>query len=139
MGDRSNIVVQQSNGDRVFLYGHWMGEDSINIVHNVLARGERLTDTPYLTRIIFCEMVKGDADGDTGYGISTTMCDNDGYPLIVIDPSEQMVWLEEHVWSDNSYRELTPKSRFDMFVNASSVCNTFPDLAVAMGSKLVTS
>lgn len=137
MGDRSNIVVQESNGNRIFLYGHWMGEDSINIVHNVLKRGERLGDTAYLTRIIFCEMVKGDMDGDTGYGISTSMCDNDGYPLIVVDPSTQEAWLEEFDWASGSYKEITPKARFDMFENASGVATSFSDLAVALGAVFV--
>ena len=137
MGDRSNIVIKQYDGNRVYLYGHWMGADSIAITKKVLERKERWDDQAYLARMIFSEMVRGDLDSDTGYGISTTMCDNE-YPIIVLDPSTQMAWLEEYEWGDGgSFKEITPKVSFEMFVNASSVSESFNDLAISMGSRLV--
>ena len=97
MGDRSNIVIEQGDGSRVWLYGHWMGEDSINVVRDTLAHRERWSDAPYLARMLFNRMTRGSELGDTGYGISTSMCDNE-YPIIVLDPATQTVKLEDAPW-----------------------------------------
>ena len=73
MGDRGNIVV-----DGVWLYTHWGGYDLKRILKDALIKGkDRWTDTPYLTRIIFCEMIKEDVNGMTGYGISNEMGANE--------------------------------------------------------------
>ena len=142
MGDRSNIVVVQPDESRIWLYGHWMGEDSIRIVRDVLSRKERWGDSPYLARMFFSQMVAGDLDSDTGYGISTTMCDNE-YPIIVVNPSDQTVHLEEYIWgelpdgSTERFSIITPTVTFEMFINAASVSESFNDLAVSMGSRLV--
>ncbi len=137
MGDRSNIVVKQPDGSSVFLYGHWMGSDSIRIVHDILSLKERWADHSYLARMLFCKMVEGDISGATGYGISTDMQDNE-YPLIVLNPSLQTAWLEEYKWDGSkSFEVITPVVTFQEFVHASSVAEGFPDLAVNMGAKLV--
>jgi len=137
MGDRSNIVIQEDNGNRIFLYGHWMGEDSINIAHNVLSRKARWNDAPYLARMLFNKMTEGSPDTETGYGISTTMCDNE-YPIIVLEPHTQTAWLEEYKWDGSkSFEVMTPTVTFEEFVSASSVSDDFVNLAVNMGAKLV--
>jgi hypothetical protein len=137
MGDRSNIAIVQPDGSKVFLYGHWMGEDSIRIAHDVLARKERWNDHAYLARMLFSKMVEGDLEGDTGYGISNTLCDNE-YPIIVINPHSQSVWLDKYNWGNSeSFAPITAEVSMDEFVNASSVSSSFADLAVNMGSKLV--
>lgn len=136
MGDRSNIVVKQLDGTRVYLYGHWMGEDSITIAKTVLGRKQRWDDHAYLARMIFSEMVKGDLDSDTGYGISTSMCDNE-YPIIVLDPSTQTAWLEEYEWGNGgSFKEITPRISFGAFVGSASVAGTFNDLKVFMDARI---
>lgn len=137
MGDRSNIVVKQPDGSSVWLYGHWMGEDSINIVHDVLSRKQRWSDHAYLARMLFNKMTEGSPDSETGYGISTSMCDNE-YPIIVLNPSLQTAWLEEYRWDGSkSFEVITPVVTFEEFVNASSVSDDFVNLAVNMGAKLV--
>ena len=137
MGDRSNIVVKQPDGSSVWLYGHWMGEDSINIVHDVLSRKQRWSDHAYLARMLFNKMTEGSPDSETGYGISTSMCDNE-YPIIVLNPSLQTAWLEEYKWDGSkSFEVITPVVTFEELVNASSVSDDFINLAVNMGAKLV--
>ena len=97
MGDRSNIVIQDSyNGEvlgRVYLYGHWMGPGAIDCALHGLRSG-RSTDAAYLARIIFSDMIRDDIDGETGYGITATMTDNE-YPVIVIDAGAERVWIED--------------------------------------------
>ena len=137
MGDRSNIVVKQYDGSRVWLYGHWMGADSINVVRDVLAERERWSDAPYLARMLFSKMTEGDT-GSTGYGISTYMCDNE-YPVIVLDPETQTVVLEDAPWG-SPLAPITPAVSFETFIMCGAETNpTFADVAVDMGAQLVAS
>ena len=124
MGARSNIVVQEQDGARIWLYGHWMGEDSINVVRDTLAKRDRWDDSPYLARMLFSEMVKGSIDETTGFGISTVMCDNE-YPIIVLEPHTEMAWLEDTDWSTTprSISKLTEAIPFRSFVNALTFCH----------------
>lgn len=91
MGDRGNIAIQ-TDGKRVYLYGHHSGSEMPEIVRRALARQQRWDDPPYLARIIFCELV-GDDKGATGYGISATIDDNE-HPIIVVDTDKQTVTIE---------------------------------------------
>jgi hypothetical protein len=89
MGDRANIVVEQTEGS-VYLYTHWGGSGIRATLAAALDRGRpRWTDPAYLTRIIFSEMIQGDVLGGTGYGISTDHCEpgND----LWVDPYAQTV------------------------------------------------
>ena len=139
MGDRSNIVVKQHDGSRVWLYGHWMGEDSIRIVRDVLAERERWNDAPYLARMLFAKMTQGDPAGSTGYGISTYMCDNE-HPVIVLDPASQTVVLEDSKTWGAELEPITPAVSFDTFIMCGAEHSpTFADVAVDMGAKLVAS
>jgi len=86
MGDRGNIKV-----GKVYLYTHWGGSEIPEILKKALVRGMgRWNDEPYLTRIIFCEMIKDDVMGDTGYGISTHICDNE-HEILEVDCNTQTV------------------------------------------------
>lgn len=139
MGDRSNIVVKQHDGSRVWLYGHWMGEDSINVVRDTLAQRERWSDAPYLARMLFARMTQGNPDSTTGYGISTYMCDNE-YPVIVLDPETQTVVLEDSKEWGKPLEAITPAVSFETFTMCGQETNpTFADVAVDMGAKLVLS
>lgn len=98
MGDRANIVVIDEREDAdltgkreaVFLYTHWTGSDLGEILAAGLVKGRsRWDDSPYLARILFQEMIEGDT-GTTGYGISTTLTDNE-YDLYVVDVARQVV------------------------------------------------
>ena len=136
MGDRSNIVVVQPDESRIFLYGHWMGDDNYRVAGQVLSRQERWNDAPYIARMLFSKMIAHDLDSDTGYGISNHMCDNE-YPIVVIDPQKQTVHLEQYIWGDGGkFETITPHVTFEEFVNAYSVSESLNDLAVNMGSKL---
>lgn len=136
MGDRSNIVVEQADGQRIFLYGHWMGADAINVVAQVLSRKERWSDESYLARMLFSKMVEGNLDGDTGYGISTYQVDNDGYPLIVLKPASQTIFLEkDNRWEDKANQALTPEVGFSDFILAVPEHANYDELAVNMGAK----
>jgi hypothetical protein len=92
MGDRGNIVIEEDFSDgKIFLYSHWGGSSLPEILANALDRGQgRWSDSPYLTRIIFNEMTKGDEMDTTGFGISTVQCDNE-HTLLYVDVRNQQV------------------------------------------------
>lgn len=108
MGDRGNIAVQESEGKRVYLYGHWSGQDMPEILRESLARGEGRWDDPqYLARIIFCGLIGDDTKGTTGYGITSRCHDND-YPIIVVDCEKQEIRLEPE--EDGTHAPKQPKA-----------------------------
>ena len=141
MGDRSNIVVVQPDNSRIWLYGHWMGDDNYRVAGQVLQTGSRNFDHFYLARMLFEKMIEGAYNKETGFGISTTMCDNE-YPIVVIDPQKQTVHLEEYIWGElpngqeTRFSIITPTVSIEEFVNAYSASESLNDLAVNMGSKL---
>jgi hypothetical protein len=88
MGDRANVVirddyVRDNDREAVFLYSHWGGYELPEVVRRALARRERWDDAPYLARIVFDTMIGGHQGGETGFGISTRIPDNE-YDLIVL-------------------------------------------------------
>lgn len=99
MGDRGNVRVQERASDNgVYFYTHWNGSDLPSIVARALDRGQsRWGDTPYLSRIIFCEMVKNDVFGETGFGISTEECDPN-HPLITVNDGNRTVSIAGETW-----------------------------------------
>ena len=140
MGDRSNIVVEQADGQRIYLYGHWMGAEAITIVESVLGQHARWSDESYLARMLFSKMVEGDLDGDTGYGIATYPVDNDGYPFIVLKPASQTIFLErDNRWEKKPNEAITPELGFAEFLACTPEHADFDALAVKMGAKLVLS
>ena len=93
MGDRGNVYILddlKEDTPGVYLYSHWGGYELPQMVARALVRADadrqnRWDDAPYLTRIIFCEMVKGYEEETTGFGISARRCDNE-YPIVVVQP-----------------------------------------------------
>jgi len=88
MGDRGNIIVK-SGESKVYLYSHWSGSGLPEVIKSALKRNERWDDGEYLARILFCEMIKGQEGGATGFGISSTF--GDGGTDILVDVDAQTV------------------------------------------------
>ena len=89
MGDRANVYMlegESRGGSKtgVYLYTHWGGTELPHVVQRALARRQRWDDSQYLARIVFCEMVRGYEDEETGFGISAGMGDNE-HPILVVD------------------------------------------------------
>lgn len=136
MGDRSNIAIQDTNGNRVYLYAHWLGEDILTVVKDVLERRERWDDEPYLARMMFNAMTRGDEDDSTGFGISTYLSDYD-YPVIVVSPKEERVWLETVNADTRAMQQGTEKVSFETFINCVPSQPTFLSVATNMGMVFV--
>lgn len=85
MGDRGNILI-----GGVYLYTHWGGSELHKILQDALKKRWRWDDTPYLTRIIFCEMIKGCEEEETGFAISTKINDNE-HNILEVDVDDNII------------------------------------------------
>jgi hypothetical protein len=109
MGDRANIRVKSNSEDDtgVYLYSHWSGTELPETLQVALRRGRsRWNDGQYLTRIIFCEMVKDNLMGETGYGISGYVGDGSNR-VLAVNPDTQEVSFRHKAWMFSQYVELT--------------------------------
>ncbi len=89
MGDRANILLKQEENGKIYLYTHWQGYKIKEILAAALERGrERWDDEPYLSRIIFSEMVKDNIEGLTGCGLTTYITDGD-HNIVEVDMKAQ--------------------------------------------------
>ena len=90
MGCRGTIeIIEKDNDPSVFLYTHWGAKEMLPQITTTLKKKERWDDASYLARMIFCEMVKGDEEGNTGYGIQTWRTG---------DAEEEITVNVEHQW-----------------------------------------
>jgi len=113
MGDRANVVVIDSYPqdahpkEAVFLYTHWAGYELPETLRSALLYGKsRWDDAPYLSRIIFQEMI-GTSKSQTGYGISSRLTDNE-YDLLVVDVARQrIVFFPESTYKDTGFATLS--------------------------------
>ncbi len=93
MGDKANVVIKE-DGEQVCLYTHWQGYELPGILQGALNRGkERIDDFQYLTRIIFCDMIKGQEEKLTGYGITQEIHDG-GDRVIILDMDKKTVQMK---------------------------------------------
>jgi len=114
MGDRGNVVVDDGDDGRVYLYCHWNGYDLPGILAEALASPEgrrRASDGSYLTRIIFQHILEKcggleKGNRETGFGISARLTDNE-YPLLVVKPRERSVVIEREGHEGVALRTMT--------------------------------
>lgn len=93
MGDRANVVMDEQDGGKIFLYSHWGGTDLPKTLQTALRRKARWEDESYLARIIHREMIRGCENKETGFGISTTPPDN-SYPYLRVNCDKQTVTID---------------------------------------------
>lgn len=80
MGDRANVYIHEGDNPGVYIYTHWYGTELPQMVKEALETPramERLTDCPYLTRILIEELTKNDTDSATGWGVSAQVGDGE--------------------------------------------------------------
>ena len=59
MGDRANFGFKQSDGNTIFLYGHWAGHEMLaNLASAVSAAEPRWQDESYATRIAISNLIE---------------------------------------------------------------------------------
>jgi len=94
MGDRGDIYVHEGELPGVYLYTHWDGHKLPSVVQRTLISREgreRWNDAPYLTRIMFEQLIRGYERQETGFGISAQRSDG---RMIKVDVAAQTVTLD---------------------------------------------
>jgi hypothetical protein len=95
MGDRGNIVVRDSDGKDVVFYSHWSGHGIAAVVRRAIGKRWRWIDDNYLARIIFCELVRGHEEEETGFGIGRYFASDREHPVVLVDIKRQEVSFVE--------------------------------------------
>jgi hypothetical protein len=93
MGARAQVLIEDTG---VYLYTHWGADNIESIVQGAIDSQEgqnRLTDSEYLTRIIFERMLQDASNKETGYGIGTQQ-HSDIEKLVTVDTSGAVTVVE---------------------------------------------
>ena len=95
----NNAAAPTSDEKPVVLYTHWHAKRMMYDLITTLEKKERWNDAAYLSRMIFCEMVKDNLHNTTGFGILT---DNvgDAEEEIIVDIDRQEV-IRKRIGHDN--------------------------------------
>lgn len=96
MGDRANVYIHEGKRPGVYLYTHWDGTELPRTMKYALQTDRaqnRLTDTAYLTRILFEELINDSLGEETGYGISADVQDG-GDRIVDIDTYNCIITLK---------------------------------------------
>lgn len=118
MGDRSNIVIEKTYGEstRVYLYAHWAGQDIAKSALHGLKSG-RATDSDYLARVIFENMIQNDLGSETGFGIGASLSDNEHEILVISNSTEgTVVYFEGQPTYGANFEQVTRKVPYGEFV-----------------------
>lgn len=92
----ANVVIKGGD-EQVCLYTHWRGYELPATLQESLKRAkDRIDDFQYLTRIIFCDMVRGHEKELTGFGITQKVHDGET-AVITIDMGEHTVQVNDNV------------------------------------------
>lgn len=113
MGDRANVKIKERTGTSIYVYTHWEGHEWPEKLREALKAGrERWHDDQYLQRFLITELCK-EADGLTGYGVSTFRGDNE-HDVFEVDMKEQKVrklsedgWFDDGEWNPEVLEEWT--------------------------------
>jgi len=103
MGDRYQVIIRSAGDAPLYFYTHWNATRMPHAVQQSLLRAkDRWEDSPYLARIIFCDMIQGEERATTGYGISTLPYDV-SYEDLVIDPEQCTVTCKDKRYTFEEY------------------------------------
>lgn len=109
MGDRATFVFEQSDGNAIYLYGHWAGWEMMSRLSDALfAAYPRWNDEAYATRIAISTMIGDEWSQETGWGITTYFCDSE-HSVPVVNFQTKTVKLIPHGWSDQFDINAEPK------------------------------
>lgn len=96
MSTRSNIRLTYSDGNKVVFYQHCDGDTLSDTLKAALKRGKgRWSDSTYLARIIFSEMIQNDVLGTMGYGIGTHVSEENWFTLDVNLADQTVEWTDQ--------------------------------------------
>ena len=102
MGDRANFGIRQSDGNTIFVYGHWAGEGMLARFANALDYTQnvgRIDDPAYGTRIIISQLIGEGWSSDLGWGITVNYIADNEHKVPVFDFADRTVTLYDFDWT----------------------------------------
>ena len=110
MGDRGNVSINQSNGQKLWIYTHWTGSSLPALVRDglIFTHG-RWDDEPYFNRGIISSIIGLDhLEDNTGYGVGLE-CGDGQNQIVEIDREKETVRIGERTWAFSEYVKLDPE------------------------------
>ena len=109
MGDRATFVFEQSDGNTIYLYGHWAGDQMMNNLATAIDRASvRWGDEAYATRIAISQIIGDQWNQELSWGISTYFGDSE-HSVPVVNWTNQTVRLLPHSWDKKFDMNAEPK------------------------------
>lgn len=100
MGDRAQIAIKMQNDHRIYLYGHWIGEDIYPALQKALNDApDRHEDSEYLARVIFDRMKGNNTESTTGFAIGTCQHIDIEHIVPVVDCDKQIIEFDKRAYS----------------------------------------
>ena len=101
MGDRANFGIRQTDGNTIFVYGHWAGDGMLAKFANALEHTQnvgRIDDPAYGTRIIISQLIGEAWSGELGWGITVNYLADNEHKVPVYDFALREVTLYDYDW-----------------------------------------
>ena len=120
MGDRANFGFRQSDGNIIFVYGHWAGHGMMDRLAHALDRtlgAGRLDDEAYANRIAISQLIGEDWNGDFSWGITVNYLSDNEHTVPIVDWARGEVTLCDYDFFSGTMS--TPKVTFSIpdFIN----------------------
>lgn len=114
MGDRANFGFRQSDGNIIFVYGHWAGHGMMSQLANALNEvtvAGRLDDEPYANRIAISQLIGEEWSQNLSWGITVNYVSDNEHAIPVVDWNRAQVSLFDY-GTDFSHNAGDPKVTF---------------------------
>lgn len=101
MGDRANFGLRQTDGNTIFVYGHWAGYQMLARFAKALDRADkagRMGDDAYANRIIISDLIGDDWSQDLSWGITLNTLSDNEHKVPIYDFSTDTVTLYDYDW-----------------------------------------
>ena len=101
MGDRANFGIRQTDGNTIFVYGHWAGHQMLARFAKAIDRADqagRIGDNSYATRIIISDLIGESWSQDLSWGITINRLSDNEHKVPVYDLASDTVTLYDYVW-----------------------------------------
>lgn len=109
MGARTNFVIKTTSNpnEDIVLYSHWGGEESESDFAHAINKAKpriEMGDASYATRIIISQLIGGDWDSETGFGLYVGEVNHEEqYSYKEIDLVNRTVTIGDHTTSIQSF------------------------------------
>jgi len=119
MGDRANFGLRQTDGNIIFVYGHWAGYGMLSQFANALdaCQSRAPHDESYANRIIISQLVGDDWAGTLGWGVSINYMPDNEHRVPVYDFSTDEVSLYDYTWNPSALTDKIVSFTREEFIN----------------------